>query len=225
MSIHIFIEYHGIRSPFSIQKWCRLGRMKQVISEALGIKISTLRHNHAGPEMYDLMIIDEDKYLQEECGVASGDIIIVDGQKVISLKKRDGMVEIKWVFQRETILDVSVAKTCTVRIMLDMVRQSKLFVPDTVKLYYRSRELTNLDAYLIDDIGIRDQYSLEIQGAYLPLALLSDCQTSISSQIDETCRICLKKVKSVNHIFTCGHINVCATCIKGYCKNKCPLCN
>jgi hypothetical protein len=69
----------GNRSPFWIEPYCRLARMKQVLSEALRMTIHTLRHERHDKLLRDLVAADEQKYLVEDYDLQRHDIIVVGG--------------------------------------------------------------------------------------------------------------------------------------------------
>jgi hypothetical protein len=85
------------------------------------------------------------------------------------IKMRD-FVSHYWTFKGIRLQRVRTSPTCTVTMMLDMVKQSRLFVPDTVELWFGGVKLAATDKRLIGDLGMKADDELEIRGIACPLS-------------------------------------------------------
>lgn len=224
-NINVFINYQDAKSPFFIEPRCRLGRMKEVVSKSLGIKITRLDHYHHGTFIKKLLDLDDTKFLIEDCNLCANDLIELVGDNV-SAKNLENMININWLYNGSNLAQIAVNKSCSVTVMQNMVKQSNLFVPDTIKLYYKDQYLSDGTKKLIEDIGIKDNENIEIKGSFFPLKHISkdlEFAQNIGVYIDTTCNICLEKLSSGKQ-FECGHVNVCNKCCEKYNEKKCPLC-
>jgi Zinc finger, C3HC4 type (RING finger) len=222
--IDVWIQYKDTRSPFGIEKHCRVSRMIEVISKALGIKITTIKHQRHCKILKT--IEDGTKYLQEDCGIIAGDVIIIEGTP-ISTPNMDNMVKIHLSYEGKVINSIHIHDTCTVRLLRNMVKQTNLFVPDTIKLHLHGQELSSDPLKLIADLGLKDSDTIEITGTFFPIALFNKNLSFLENDgvyPDVKCCICLEQ-NTLGHVFECGHMNVCDSCMKSYQNASCPVCN
>jgi len=228
-AVDVYIQDSGgERSPFWIEPRCRLSRMKQVLAECTGTKLSGLRVMRKGQFVKDLMPEDETKFLLEDHGLQRHDIIVMGGEKVQE-GKLDGFVTVKLMFKGVHYQSANTSIGCTVEVMTNMVRQSRMFVPETVELWYKGSQLSHPKKSLIQDLGMTEGSEIEIRGECLPLRIISqdlDFVSNLGIHVDPTCIICLEHnvIKSGAKRFDCGHINVCQQCCVQYVKSNCPLC-
>ena len=140
-----------------------------------------MEHHRHGKVYQDLLAADDSKYLLEDLSLNRHDIVRIKGTHVEN--KQDGdsstkervatMVPIWWIYDGNKLGLIHMSTTTTVEVMLGMVKQSRVFIPDTVQLWLEGKQLTNLHATLLGDLHMNANDELEIKGAYFPLATLN----------------------------------------------------
>lgn len=226
MSQTTYVEYQGVRSPFEIQPRCRVGRMQQVIGQALGIDpdyFTIKRHGSLIDTIY--MTNNTNKFLLEDCGIKANDIIGIFGKTNNAVPFIENSINVHFVHNSIKFYKCAIAKTCSVRILRGMIQQSNLFLPQSIKLKYQNNYLTNDNKLLIDDIGIKDNDEIQVEAVFFPLKETGfEFIDNTGIRIEKDCCICLE-VMNKGKIFACGHVNVCGQCQEKYNKNNCPLCH
>lgn len=220
-SINIFIEYDGFRNPFEIQPRCRVGRMREVIEKAIGIKIEKIIHQRHTKHIKDILEVDDQKYLQEDMKIENGDIIIIEGH-IVATPNYGNMINVMLVYK--TIqLKTKISQECKVKGLLDLAKQSGLFIPDSIKIKYKNQVLSNHNDLLIEKFGVVENDEFEMVGTFFPVKLFGmDYLVNHGVYTSAECIICLEN-KSTK-LFDCGHLNVCQNCLDMYDNNMCPIC-
>lgn len=224
--IDTFIEYNNSRSPFYIEPRCRLGRMIKVIGDALSIKPTSIKIMHHGNVTNDIINEDQQKFLIEDYNIKEGDIIVFEGDDTGNESKYNNKMEtITLSYKDEDIITLSVAETCTVSVIQKTIAQNGIFVPNTIKLFYADKYLSNPSAKIFDIIG-EGEKKIRIEGLFFPTKILGDNYDFIENHqifVSSECCICLDKLTSAT-VMECGHRNICDSCIGNYKDKLCPLC-
>lgn len=219
MSIDTFIEYNGTRSPFGIQPRCRLGRLYEVVAQGLNIEITKLIHKHHGVQQQVLTLEQKDAYLIEDLGIKAQDIIVVQGTSLGSIHISNTVVVLK--YGEISLMHVQLMPISNVKHIIDMVRQTNVFIPDSVKLSFKGNLLTQYNK-LLSDLGVQNGDSLEVQGTLCPLPEGYEHMSNLGMHVEPKCMVCLEG--SSSHKYDCGHINVCRECYDRWKVERCPVC-
>lgn len=221
MSIDVFVAYEGMRSPFTIQQRCRLGRFYDVVSQGLNIEITEITHIRHGAKQKTLTPDQKDLYLIEQLDIKPNDIITVNGKKLgnVNLSKTEIILKYKGI----AILGAQIVPQTNVKHIIDIVRQSNLFVPDSVQLSYNGNKLNQWNKLLIQDLKIKHNDVLDIEGVFLPLPKHFEHLSNLNIHMETQCVVCLEALPS--HKYECGHVNVCQSCYDQGKVERCPVCN
>jgi len=221
MSIDIFIDYNGSRSPFGIQPRCRLARFYEVVSQGLNIEITKVVHNRHGVQQQLLTPEQKSLYLIEDLHIKPGDIIVVCGTILGKMQVSDTVIHLK--YKDIALMAVQLTPHSNVKHIIDLVRQSNLFVPDTVKLSFKDMDLNQWNKVLISDLEVKNGDVLDVQGTFCPLPKGYEHMSNLGIHIEEKCVVCLEALPA--HKYSCGHMNVCQPCYATGSVHRCPVCN
>lgn len=219
----IILEYNGNKFPFGIQPRCRVGRMIEVVGQGLGIEIEKIIHYQDKALTKPQELTDPNKYLLEDYGITAGQRIIIIGNQ-IKTSKFDNAITITLKY-KDTVMSCQIFNHTTVKHIRDIIQQNMDIVPDSIRLKYNDQYLDNYSKKLIDDLNMKVNDTVDIEGKYFPISLFPTLTfaNNLGLHLAEECCICLEKIKEL-HLFDCGHGNVCVECFKKYNQKNCPLC-
>jgi hypothetical protein len=150
-----------------------------------------------------------------------GDVISVDGVSWGAPMISDTVIRIK--LEDCDLMSVQLTPQSTVKHVLDIVRQSNLFLPDTVTLSFKGQVLNQWNKNLFTDLGVKHDDVFQVRGTVCPLPKGYEFMSNIGMYMETKCVICLDAIPS--HKYDCGHINVCKWCYDQGKVIACPVCN
>ena len=176
-TIDTFIEYKGAKMPFGIQPRCRLKRLKEVVGKALRIQVKevTLKPLRSDFCSEKIKILEGDElFLIEDHGASEKAVLVVKGD----LDSSETVAEFNYPMLTTTFVDekgqtlfsdVKVSTTCSVKILTDMIKQTRLYIPDSISLWVQGRRLCPSE--IVSKVVGSSRGQLMLKGSMFPLAL------------------------------------------------------
>jgi hypothetical protein len=170
----------------------------------------------------NLYVEDDQKYLIEDMDIKNGDVITVKGTQVTN-PNFGNMLNITLLHDKLS-MQVKISNECTVKGIINLINQTNLFIPHSIKIKYNGTYLTN-DYGVLVEYGIKNNSTIEFSGTYFPVGLFPGYSFLENHGVYKStdCIICLEKNNGTK-IFECGHSNICNSCVDKYDNINCPIC-
>lgn len=238
MKINVRLKYGNEQHSFGITERCPVSRFYTVVESGFGIKIERILYYQDKMLTKSIEIDNKTKWLLEDYNIQEGHTIEVFGPKTPNNPSRMIGVEVmvEWSVRfdgKATEINATkvfkfpflITKHCTVANFLTEIKLSvQDVIPDTIDLTFKGQKIcSNLNAFMLKDLGIQKGDTIEMTGKFFPLSLLGgrvNYTNTMGIHIAPECLVCLEKTPTVP--FDCGHVNVCSDCVKK--QPICPIC-
>ena len=147
-TIDIFVEHEGVKMPLWIQPRCRLRRLKEVTGDALCVVVKEVTLKGEVFPKKGKILKGDDLFMIEDHGVRNGSILVVEAEadsNKSQAKFQYPMMSISFVDEKDRLLneDVKISSTCSVKILLDTLEQSRQFIPGSISLWFQDKQLSS----------------------------------------------------------------------------------
>lgn len=193
--VKCFVDFKRKRYSvqIEIERFVTLGVLIQKIKEALGVEFEVSKvnlHNNKWNYMSYIELKDFSKFLTDDYTLKDDNILeIIEKQpsKEEPIIQNDNSFEINLRFLPFCIdnnnifkilndfpetIKAEISSVSNVNSIIEVAKQAFNVYPESIKLYYKGTELSNLNTLLVNELGLKQDDTIEVKGIYFSLLLM-----------------------------------------------------
>lgn len=181
LKIDVTIDVGGEKLPFWIKSDTLLEKMKLVLENTFGMEIINFLHYESKTSKSFKEMNDFSKYLIEDYNVKNGNYIKIIGN--YSKKEPDfSMFTTAYLLFNGSEIPFQIIPTTAVYHLYQVIKDNLDMVPNTIKLKYKGKILTDMNQILMKDLGIKENDKIEMSGITFPSHLFNPNVTFLENK-------------------------------------------